>query len=119
MGEAQLFKNWLPLTKVSEIVTEVSHLRKLAYFRFNLPWPFYYRECFVQACGTILKDEQAAALSMSTVNEDSWLGTPVNKNKDYVSADINKALIYAKIIDDNTTLVKIIVNADPHIDYIP
>jgi hypothetical protein len=56
---------------------------------------------------------------MSTVNEDSWFGTPVNKNKDYVSADINKALIYAKIIDDNTTLVKIIVNADPHIDYIP
>lgn len=40
MGEAQLFSKWVPMMKQSDMVAEVSHLRKLAYFRISLPWPF-------------------------------------------------------------------------------
>jgi hypothetical protein len=40
LGEAQLFKNWIPMMKQSDMVAEVSYLRKLAYFRVKLPWPF-------------------------------------------------------------------------------
>ena len=67
LSEVQLFKNWIPMIKQSDLVGEVSHLRKLAYFRANLPWPFEQRECFIQACGVILKEENAAVLSMSSV----------------------------------------------------
>jgi hypothetical protein len=39
LGEVQLFKNWIPMTKQTDIIGEVSHLRKMAYFRMALPWP--------------------------------------------------------------------------------
>lgn len=67
----------------------------------------------------ILKDENAAVLSMSTVDGESWLGTPIQDNKDYVTVDIHRAFIYAKILEEDKCLMKMIVNADPHIDYIP
>lgn len=57
LSEVALFKEWVPITKQSEILTEVSHLRKLGYFRNNLPWPFAEREVFLQACGILLKED--------------------------------------------------------------
>jgi hypothetical protein len=66
LGEAQLFKEWIPLMKQSDIVAEVSHLRKLAYFRCNMPWPLSPREIYLQASGLIIKEENAAVLTMSS-----------------------------------------------------
>lgn len=56
---------------------------------------------------------------MSTVSQDSWLGTPIALNKDFVKLDIHKALIKAKVLSESTCQIKIVMNADPHIDYIP
>ena len=47
MGEVELFKNWVPLTKKSNLLGEVSHLRKICYILNNLPWPFSNREIFL------------------------------------------------------------------------
>lgn len=33
LAEVQLFKSWVPMTKKSEVMGSVSHLRKMAYFR--------------------------------------------------------------------------------------
>lgn len=102
LGEVDLFKHWVPLTKKSDIKGEYSHLRKLAYFVHKLPWPFVARECFIQASGFIVKGEKAAVLSMSTVESDTWFGVKIEKNSDWVTTDINKAFIYAKILSDNS-----------------
>lgn len=74
LAEVQLFKDWIPLNKQSDIIGEVSHLKKAAYFRFGLPWPFASREILVQACGLILKEERACCLTLSSIEGDSWLG---------------------------------------------
>ena len=42
-AEAQLFQNWVPLNKRSEILASVSHFRKAAEFEFKLPWPLSNR----------------------------------------------------------------------------
>jgi len=42
------------MIKNSDLVGEVSHLRKMAYFLANLPWPFEKREVFLRACGVML-----------------------------------------------------------------
>ena len=36
MGEVELFKNWMPITPVSEVLKEVTPFRKLLYVRNSL-----------------------------------------------------------------------------------
>lgn len=69
----------------------------------------------------MLKEEQACVLTMSSAKGDNWLGTKLNRNPSYVTTDVHKAFIYAKPVgDDNKKcIMKMIMNADPHIDYIP
>ena len=107
------------MVKQSDLVGEVSHLRKLAYFLANLPWPFEKREVFLRACGVMLKEEKAAVLSMRSVEGDSWLGIPITRNDKFVKADIHRAFVYAKVLGDGRTLVKMVINGDPHMEYIP
>lgn len=47
IGEVGLFKHWVPITKESKIIGEVSHLRKCCYIKNNFPWPFTNREIFL------------------------------------------------------------------------
>ncbi len=56
---------------------------------------------------------------MSSIEGDSWLGHHLKRNSNYVTVDIHKAFIYAKLLDDNRCQMKMICNADPHLDYIP
>ena len=120
LAEVQLFKSWIPITKKSDLIGEVSHLRKLAYFRNNLPWPFSDREITLQACGIALKEDKACILTMSSVESDEWFGKKItHKDPKCVTTEIHKAFIYAKAIDKNRSVIKMIVNADPHLDYIP
>lgn len=107
------------MTKKSEIVASVSHLRKLAYFRMGLLWPMSDREMFLQACGIALKKEKACILTLSSFKGDDWFGTKLQRNPKYVENDIHKAFIYAKAIDQNRCVIRKIVNADPHLDLIP
>lgn len=36
VAEVEFYKNWLPITPVSEILKEISHFRKLVYLRNTL-----------------------------------------------------------------------------------
>ena len=47
ISEIELFKEWLPVIKQSQMLHSVSHFRKLAYFRYKLPWPLKSREIFL------------------------------------------------------------------------
>ncbi len=56
---------------------------------------------------------------MSTVDTDSWFGIPIPRNEKCVPTDIHKAFIYAKSMGREETKLKMIINVDPHLDYIP
>ena len=58
---------------------------------------------------------------MSSVDTEgsSWLGNEIKNNSSYVYTDIHKAFIYAEVLDENRCRMKMIINADPHVDFIP
>ena len=70
-------------------------------------------------CGVVLKEERAAVLSMCSVKGDSWLGIPLNRNDKNVTCDINRAFVYAQVLGEGRTFVRIVINSDPHMDYVP
>lgn len=74
MGEVEHFKDWMPITPVSNILKEVTHLRKCLYIRNALQWPFWHREIFIEGAAYVIKEEKALGLSMESVRENNWFG---------------------------------------------
>jgi len=56
---------------------------------------------------------------MCSVEGDSWLGIPITRSDKFVKCDIHRAFIYAKVLGEGRTLVKMVINGNPHMDYIP
>jgi hypothetical protein len=68
----------------------------------------------------IIKSENAAVISLSTIGGDSWLGIPLKRNpKKYIRFDMHRGFIYAKKLGENRSQIKLVVNGDPHIPIIP
>ena len=98
---------------------QVSNFRKCAEFEYKMPWPMYPRSMFIGACGIQLADEDACILTMSSIPGSSWLGKDIKRDPNHVCIDVHKAAFYVKSIGENRQMLKIISNADPHLDYIP
>ena len=64
-------------------------------------------------------EENACILTMSSITGDSWLGHEIKRDPNMVAVDVHKAAFYVKSLAEDRQLLKIIVNADPHLDYIP
>ena len=79
-GEAECFKEWMPITPVSDIVKEVTPLRKLLYLRNECQWPLWNRESFIEGAAYVLKEEKAIALSLESVKESSWFGATLERH---------------------------------------
>lgn len=47
LAEVQLFKDWIPFMRLSDLEGEKSPFRKLAHFICKLPWPFKAREIYL------------------------------------------------------------------------
>ena len=56
---------------------------------------------------------------MSSVKGDSWLGTKISRDANKVYIDVEKTSFYCKPLDENRQLLTCIINADPHLAYIP
>lgn len=56
---------------------------------------------------------------MSSVIGDEWFGHKLERDTKCVTTDIHKAFIYAKALTKERCVIKMIINADPHLDYIP
>jgi hypothetical protein len=91
----------------------------MAYFKNNLPWPFNNREMYIQACGILLKERNQCILAMSSVEGDSWLGNKFSRNSDNVTTQVHKSFMCVEPISSTQCRLKMIINADPHLDYIP
>ena len=73
-AEAQLFNQWVPLNRRSEILRKVTNFRQAAEFEFKLPWPLSNRTFQLQACGIALPVENGAILTLSSIQSETWLG---------------------------------------------
>ena len=59
------------------------------------------------------------ALAMSSAHGEEWFGHKLRKNPKMVTTDVHKAFIYAKAPTKDTTILKMMMNLDPHLDMIP
>ena len=119
LAEAQLYDQWIPLTKKSVVLGKVSNFRQCAEFHYKLPWPLHPRAMYIGACGIQLPEENACILTLSSISGQSWLGHPIQRDPQICAIDVHKAAFYAKSLGENRQLLKIIANAEPHLDYIP
>ena len=51
LAEAQLYSEWVPMTRKSVVLGKVSNFRQCAEFEYKLPWPLHPRAMFIGACG--------------------------------------------------------------------
>ena len=56
---------------------------------------------------------------MSSISGNEWFGIKINKNKKEVELNLHKGFIYVQAIDKKKCRMKMIINIDPHMDYIP
>mmetsp|Transcript_11310 Transcript_11310/g.11345 ORF Transcript_11310/g.11345 Transcript_11310/m.11345 type:complete len:135 (-) Transcript_11310:336-740(-) len=77
VGTVDLYKDWMPITPVSDILKEVTHFRKLLYLKNTAQWPCWDRESIIEGAAYVVKEEKALALSLETVREGSWYGLPL------------------------------------------
>jgi hypothetical protein len=102
MAEVGSFKDWLPITPVSEVIKEVTPLRKLLYLQNQLQWPFWPREIFLEGAAYVLKEEKALGLSMESVKENSWFGHEIQRNNEtFVETHINKGFTFVQYLSEN------------------
>lgn len=80
------------------------------------------REMFLEGSGVIMKEENAAALVMRTVEPefDKWANYEIKRGQGgLVTADINTGFIYLKKKAENQCEFKMVFDIDNHIDFIP
>lgn len=57
LGEVELYKCWLPITPVSDVLKDLTPMRKLVYIKNDLQWPCWNREMFVEGGAYIVKED--------------------------------------------------------------
>ena len=74
----------------------------------------------MQANGIALPDENGAILTMSSIEQDSWLGEALDaRPNNLVFADLNRGAFMIQSLTPDTQVLKVIANADPKFNYIP
>jgi hypothetical protein len=74
LGEVELYKDWMPITPISDVLKALTPMRKIIYIRNALQWPCWHREIFVEGAAYVIKEERALGLSMESVRDLDWFG---------------------------------------------
>lgn len=120
LGEVEEYKEWMPITPVSKVQKEVTHMRKLLYIRNSLQWPCRHREIFVEGSAFVIKDEKAIGLSLESIREGEYFGHQIKRDPEHlVETHINKGFMYLQYLNEQQSIVKCYINIDIHLDLIP
>lgn len=120
VAEAELFKDWVPLVKLSEISFRVTHFRQFGHFSVWLPPPLDNRAVFVQVSGLKLADDEFF-LTVTSVPQQQLFGHPINRVKKTVYCDVFNSHFHVQVLDKTTgrLVVTSNINIDPKMKNIP
>ena len=124
LSDVEQFKKWVSVITHSQVLHEVSLLRKLTCLKAELPKPFSNRQLVVQASGHIIEDECAVVVAMSSISVGSqWLNNyqiPLSlAGKNQVMVDVKGSHAHIQPLTPNKTLVRMLFSGDPKLDYVP
>ena len=118
--EADLFTEWLPLVVKSRLLGRASYLRQIGEFEGWLPWPMSTRSAILQVCGFYDEQDNSNLLTLRSIHGNTWLnGITIERNPQTVYADINDSCMYIKQLGENRHILKIALNGDPKINFLP
>ena len=114
LAEAQLFKEWVPLTYKSEILHETSHFRKAGEFAVKLPWPFQNRSVYISVSAMPIPNEKAMVVTMKSIDGDTWMDRfEIKKDDSTVPVDVYFCSGFIENHVENLQKLRFMFNADP------
>jgi hypothetical protein len=54
IGEVEQYKQWMPITPISDVLHSLTPVRKLVYLKNTLQWPFWSREIFLEGAAYVI-----------------------------------------------------------------
>ena len=116
VGEIELLPQWAEHVQGPTTLAQPSHLRQLVRYTILFPWPFYDRECFMEAISVPLKEEKAALIILRTPASDTYLGKDIpGVHLNTPRVDIKIVIIRVQYVSENRTNFTLIVRANPNL----
>jgi hypothetical protein len=118
-SEVDYLKDWIPITPESRKIVQITPYRQLVYIKNTLSFPCSDREIILEGNGFFDKGRELLCVNMESINEDTYMGEPIERNPKLVTTHINKGFITIKKQSENECNVRVIMNIDIHLDYMP
>ncbi|CAI2374095.1 unnamed protein product [Moneuplotes crassus] len=119
INEIDLYKQWFPKVKGTEVKAKDGEFRKLVYQELEFPCPFSNRDLVMNVVGCILP-EQNALCSICKSEESSWYGNngpaPIDG---IVRMKLHNSFSYLQILNDDETLLRVMINIDFKLKFVP
>ena len=77
------------------------------------------REVFLEVVGYQLPFENAFVFSMDTIKGDEYFGLELKRHESVAEMVIDQSFAYIAPVGPNKTILKMFMNANPLLDYIP
>lgn len=114
LAEAQIFKDWVPLTYKSDILYETSHFRKAGEFAVKLPWPFQNRSVYIAVSAMPVENERSMIVTMKSIDGETWLNKfEIKKDEATVPVDVYFCSGFIESLGENRQKLRFMFNADP------
>jgi hypothetical protein len=119
-NEIELLPEWIQVLKSVTVVSELSHFRRVLWYKFNLPWPASNRDMIVNAFGVTLPENNSIMVLLRQIEGNSFLGAQIpDPDGGDVRITLKTGLINLMKRADNQTQVSFIVHSDPHVAIVP
>ncbi|KAF0982087.1 hypothetical protein FDP41_011948 [Naegleria fowleri] len=122
--EVDLYKSWVPQMRESLIIHKLAKYRFLAYFSFDLPWPFSPRDLisYAFAVDKLEKDGSIMVVVKGVTSESLPQHKDViskYENPNNVCSECEYSGFLVKYISPEETYVQIVGSVDPKLSYVP
>ena len=119
IAEVDMFKEWAPITPVSDVLKSLTDFKKLVYLKNELSWPFSHREIFFEGGAFALLDDKSICLTLHSIKDATWFGHPITPTQELVVTHVNKGVVNLCKLESGKCKLTLIVNIDPHMDLVP
>jgi hypothetical protein len=116
LSALDLVPKWVSVLKRVVVIAEPTITRKLARFHFWFPWPMSDRQCIIEFNALPIPEKNACMITMRTPLSENYLDRKIPQFDDgEVQMSVRTGCLYAQSLDENTTKIVFVVNADGNI----
>lgn len=75
---------------------------------------------FIEGSAFVIRDANAFCVALASTAVENWFGHDIKRNSESViEAHLNKAFFYVTKVGTNKYLVKVMLNVDVHLPFVP